>query len=122
MWASSTGFCSVKRLIPVVAIILGWASAAWAAQPARVLGLPVTPIEKLSAGIRARDLSQRVRVHGTITYFEPGRAVVLAEDGDLLFHTQRGHSFGGREDLKANGRGHNGPNQWLAHWDGSAGW
>jgi diguanylate cyclase (GGDEF)-like protein len=67
----------VKRLIPEVAIILGWASAAWAAQPARVLALPVTPIEKLSAGIRARDLSQRVRVHGTITYYEPGKAVVL---------------------------------------------
>jgi diguanylate cyclase (GGDEF)-like protein len=67
----------VKRLIPAVAIILGWASAASAAQPARVLALPVTPIEKLSTGNRARDLSQRVRVHGTITYYEPGRAVVL---------------------------------------------
>jgi hypothetical protein len=27
-----------------------------------------------------------------------------------------------REDLKANGRGHNDLNQWLAHWDGSADW
>jgi hypothetical protein len=28
----------------------------------------------------------------------------------------------GKEDLKVNGRGHNDLNQWLAHWDGSAGW
>jgi diguanylate cyclase (GGDEF)-like protein len=67
----------VKRLISAVAIIFGWASAAWAAQPARAPSLPVTPIDRLSAGDRARDLSQRVRVHGVVTYYEPGRAVVL---------------------------------------------
>jgi diguanylate cyclase (GGDEF)-like protein len=67
----------VKRLIPAVAIILGWASVALAAKPAKVHRLPVTPIEKLSAGNHAHDLSQRVKIHGTITYYEPGRAVVL---------------------------------------------
>ena len=69
----------MKRLIPVVAIIFGWASAAWAAQPATVHALPVTPIEKLPIGTRARDLTQRIRVHGTITYYEPGKAIVLDE-------------------------------------------
>jgi len=67
----------VKRMISVVAILFGWASAAWAAQPARAPLLPAAPIDRLSAGDRARDLSQRVRVHGVITYYEPGKAVVL---------------------------------------------
>jgi len=70
----------VKRLIPAFAIIFAWGFAAWAALPARAHTLPVTSIEKLSTGPRERDLTQRVRIHGTITYYEPGRAVVL-EDG-----------------------------------------
>ena len=75
-----TGFCPVKRLIPAVAIIFGWALTAWAAQPARVLPLPVTPIDKLLTVDRTHDPAQRVRVHGTITYYEPGKAVVLEDD------------------------------------------
>jgi diguanylate cyclase (GGDEF)-like protein len=45
-----------------------------------VHALPFTPVEKLSSGTREHDLAQRVRVHGTITYYEPGRAVVLEND------------------------------------------
>ncbi len=67
----------MKRLISAVAIIFGWASAASAAQPARAPSHPVTSIDRLSASDRARDLTQRVRVHGVITYYEPGKAVVL---------------------------------------------
>jgi diguanylate cyclase (GGDEF)-like protein len=69
------GFCPVNRLIPAFAILFGWALAAWAAQPGRLPSLPVTPIGKLSTN--DRDLAQRLRVHGTITYYEPGKAVVL---------------------------------------------
>jgi diguanylate cyclase (GGDEF)-like protein len=43
--------------------------------------LPVTPMDKVMAGYHVTDRTQRVRVHGTITYFEPGTAVVL-QDGD----------------------------------------
>ncbi len=70
----------MNRVISAIVIVFGWASSVWAAQPPRVRALPVTPFEKLSAGVRERDLPQRVRVHGVITYYEPGKAVVL-EDG-----------------------------------------
>ncbi|HUB52294.1 MAG TPA: GGDEF domain-containing protein [Terracidiphilus sp.] len=42
--------------------------------------LPITPMNLLYGGYAMRDLSQRMRVHGTITYYEPGSAIVL-EDG-----------------------------------------
>jgi diguanylate cyclase (GGDEF)-like protein len=42
--------------------------------------LPVTPMETVLAAYRVRDLTSRVRVHGTITYYQPGVAVVL-QDG-----------------------------------------
>ena len=42
--------------------------------------LPVTPMDEVLSAYRVNDLSRRVRVQGTITYYEPGTAVVL-EDG-----------------------------------------
>jgi diguanylate cyclase (GGDEF)-like protein len=39
--------------------------------------LPVTPIYEIVPGYRVLDLSTRVRVEGTITYYQPGTAVVL---------------------------------------------
>ncbi|MGD0940414.1 MAG: diguanylate cyclase [Terracidiphilus sp.] len=42
--------------------------------------LPVTPMDTILAEYRVRDLTTRVRVHGTITYYQPGAAVVL-QDG-----------------------------------------
>ena len=39
--------------------------------------LPVTPMDTILAEYRVRDLTTRVRVHGTITYYQPGVAVVL---------------------------------------------
>jgi diguanylate cyclase (GGDEF)-like protein len=42
--------------------------------------LPVTPMDRLITGYDVRDLSSRIRVHGTITYYQPGSAVVL-QDG-----------------------------------------
>ncbi|MGA2168488.1 MAG: GGDEF domain-containing protein [Terracidiphilus sp.] len=42
--------------------------------------LPVTPMDQVLSAYRVNDLSRRVRVQGTITYYEPGSAVVL-EDG-----------------------------------------
>ena len=44
------------------------------------LSLPITPMDQILSGYHVQVLSQRVRVHGTITYFQPGSAIVL-EDG-----------------------------------------
>jgi diguanylate cyclase (GGDEF)-like protein len=42
--------------------------------------LPVTPMDRLIKGYRVVNLSQRTRVHGTITYYQPQAALVL-QDG-----------------------------------------
>jgi diguanylate cyclase (GGDEF)-like protein len=42
--------------------------------------LPITPMDRILDGYHVQVLSQRIRVHGTITYYQPGSAVVL-EDG-----------------------------------------
>ncbi len=42
--------------------------------------LPVTPMDRIITGYRTADLSQRMRVRGTITYSQPGKALVL-QDG-----------------------------------------
>jgi len=42
--------------------------------------LPVTGMEQILGGYHINNLSQRIRVHGTITYYQPGSTVVL-QDG-----------------------------------------
>lgn len=42
--------------------------------------LPITPMDRLITGYRERDESERLRLHGTITYYQPGQALVL-QDG-----------------------------------------
>jgi diguanylate cyclase (GGDEF)-like protein len=42
--------------------------------------LPITPMGDIIGSYHVRDLTTRVRVHGTITYYQPGAAVVL-QDG-----------------------------------------
>jgi len=42
--------------------------------------LPVTPMDQVLAVYHENDLTPRVRVHGTITYYQPGSAIVL-QDG-----------------------------------------
>jgi len=42
--------------------------------------IAVTPMNRVLAGYRDRDQSDRQRVHGTITYYQPGAALVL-QDG-----------------------------------------
>ena len=41
------------------------------------LSLPVTPMDQILNGYHVQVLSQRIRVHGTITYYQPGSAIVL---------------------------------------------
>jgi diguanylate cyclase (GGDEF)-like protein len=47
--------------------------------------LALTPMNQVITGYHVIDRTQRIRVHGTITYFEPGTAVVLQEGGKSLW-------------------------------------
>ncbi len=39
--------------------------------------LPVTPMDQVLTGYHVRVMSQRIRVHGSVTYYQPGSAIVL---------------------------------------------
>jgi len=41
------------------------------------MALPITPMDQILAGYHVNVQSQRIRVHGTITYYQPGTAMVL---------------------------------------------
>jgi diguanylate cyclase (GGDEF)-like protein len=47
--------------------------------------LPVTPMDQVLVGYHMRDLTPRVRVHGTITYYQPGMAIVLQDRSKSLW-------------------------------------
>jgi hypothetical protein len=46
--------------------------------------LPITPMENVFGSYRIHDLSQRVRVKGTVTFYQPGAAVVLQSGNQSL--------------------------------------
>jgi diguanylate cyclase (GGDEF)-like protein len=43
--------------------------------------IPVTPMDEILQGINVHDLTRRVRIQGSITYYQPGQALVL-QDGN----------------------------------------
>jgi diguanylate cyclase (GGDEF)-like protein len=47
--------------------------------------LPVTPMNRIMSGYRVKDLTSRIRVQGSITYYQPGSAVVLQGSGRSLW-------------------------------------
>jgi diguanylate cyclase (GGDEF)-like protein len=47
--------------------------------------LPPTPMGSILSSYHVRDLTQRIRVHGTITYYQPGTAVVLQDGAKSLW-------------------------------------
>ncbi|MGA9667928.1 MAG: GGDEF domain-containing protein [Terracidiphilus sp.] len=47
--------------------------------------LPVTPMDRILDGYHVQVLSQRLRVHGTITYYQPGSAIVLQDGSKSLW-------------------------------------
>jgi diguanylate cyclase (GGDEF)-like protein len=51
--------------------------------------LPITPMEDVLTGYHVHDQTARVRVHGTITYFNPGTAVVLQDGAKSLWIATR---------------------------------
>jgi diguanylate cyclase (GGDEF)-like protein len=54
--------------------------------------LPAIPMDTIYAGHRVHDLTNRIRVHGTVTYSEPGSAVVLQEGTKSLWIQTRTRS------------------------------
>ena len=51
--------------------------------------LPITPMNKVLSSSYVRDVSQRVRVKGTLTYYQPGSSVVLQNGGESLWISTR---------------------------------
>ncbi len=49
--------------------------------------LPLTPMDQVLATYNVQDLTRRVRIRGTITYFQPGSAVVLQDGSRSLWIT-----------------------------------
>jgi len=47
--------------------------------------LPITPIDEVLSGYDVQDRSRRVRTRGTITYYEPGAALVLQNASKSLW-------------------------------------
>lgn len=47
--------------------------------------LPLTPLGKIITSYHVRDLTGRLRVHGAITYYQPGSAVVLQSGNESLW-------------------------------------
>lgn len=47
--------------------------------------LPITPMSQVLEGYRANNQSKRVRVQGTITYYQPGSSVVLQDGTESLW-------------------------------------
>jgi diguanylate cyclase (GGDEF)-like protein len=54
--------------------------------------LPVVPMDQIFAGYHVNELTQRTRVQGTITYYQPGSAVVLQNDTKSLWILTRAHT------------------------------
>ncbi len=47
--------------------------------------LPVVPMDEILTGYRVKSSTQRVRVHGTVTYYQPGAALVLQDGSKSLW-------------------------------------
>jgi diguanylate cyclase (GGDEF)-like protein len=66
--------------------------------------LPVTPIDQVLTAYNVRDLTQRVRVHGTITYYQPGAEVVLQNQSrSILISTYSREPLRVGDDADATG-------------------
>jgi diguanylate cyclase (GGDEF)-like protein len=63
--------------------------------------LPITPMDQVLAVYHVNDLTPRVRVQGTITYYQPGSAIVLQDGSKSLWietHTREPLQIGDQAD------------------------
>jgi diguanylate cyclase (GGDEF)-like protein len=51
--------------------------------------IPITPMGDIISSYHVRDLTSRVRVHGTITYYQPGWALALQDGPKSIWITSR---------------------------------
>ena len=58
----------------------------------RFWSLPITPMDQILSGYHQRDMSHRIQVHGTITYYEPGAVVVLQDGTKSLWISTHTHA------------------------------
>jgi len=64
--------------------------------------LPITPMDEVLNGYHVLDQTRRVRVRGTITYFEPGSAIVLQSGTKSLWintQSEMSHRIGALADV-----------------------
>ena len=54
--------------------------------------LPVTPMDRIITGYQTANNSERMRVQGTITYYEPGTALVLQDGAKSLWIATESYS------------------------------
>ena len=72
----------MKRLIPVIAILLGWASAAWAAAPA-----PLTTVQAIRALTNVEaSMGLPVAFQATVTYNRSYERLLFVQDGDAAIY------------------------------------
>lgn len=63
--------------------------------------LPVSPMDQILSGYQSSNLTPRIRVHGTITYYQPDSAVVLQDGSKSLWiatHTREPLRIGDQAD------------------------
>jgi diguanylate cyclase (GGDEF)-like protein len=63
--------------------------------------LPVMPMDQILAVYHVHDLTPRIRVHGIITYYQPGTAIVMQNGSKSLWiatHTQEPLQIGDQAD------------------------
>jgi diguanylate cyclase (GGDEF)-like protein len=76
------GFIPMKRLMPVFAIILGWASTAWAAPPATL-----TTLRAIHALTNAEARQQLpVAFEATVTYYRGYEHTLFVQDGEAAIY------------------------------------
>ena len=54
--------------------------------------LPITPMDRIIAGYQTANNSERLRVQGTITYYEPGTALVLQDGSKSIWIATESYS------------------------------
>jgi len=86
-------FAMMKKLILVIAILVGWTSAAWAAAPATLTSLRA--IHSLSNAEASQQLP--VAFEATVTYYRAYEGNLFVQDGDLAIYV--GTAYGSQLDL-----------------------
>ena len=72
----------MRRLLPAVAIVLGWAAAAWAAPPA-----PLTTLRAIHSLTNAEAARHPlVAFQATVTYRRAGETTLFVQDGDSAIY------------------------------------